>query len=234
MAIRVLVVDDHFVVRAGVASYIDNQTDMDLVGDAGSYADALSCVDQLEPDIVLMDIRLGDGSGIDATRKIRESHPKTKVVMFTTYADLDLLRQSIEAGASGYVVKRMALKSLVDTIRRVVAGEELVIDERAEAALETGGAEAQLTERLRRLSPQERRVLSLDLRRPHQQADCRRAQSGGEDGEELRFGIAAQARHDPEGGGRRIPSRHQRHRRRRVTPYPAGVSLVITPLFVST
>jgi DNA-binding NarL/FixJ family response regulator len=161
MAIRVLVVDDHFVVRAGVASYIDSQTDMTLVGDAGTCADALASVDSLEPDIVLMDIRLGDGSGIDTTRKIRESHPKTKVVMFTTYADLDLLRQSIEAGASGYVVKRMALKSLVETIRRVVAGEELVIDERAEAALETGGAEAQLTERLRRLSPQERRVLSL-------------------------------------------------------------------------
>lgn len=108
-----------------------------------------------------MDIRLSDGSGIDTTRKIRDSHPTTKVVMFTTYADLDLLRQSIEAGASGYVVKRMALKALVDTIRRVVAGEELVIDERAEAALETGGAEAHLAERLRRLSPQERRVLSL-------------------------------------------------------------------------
>ena len=108
-----------------------------------------------------MDIRLGDGSGIDATRKIRESHPATKVVIFTTYADLDLLRDAIDAGASGYLVKRMALKSLVDTIRRVVAGEDLVIDEKAEAALVTGGAEAQLAERLDRLSPQERRVLSL-------------------------------------------------------------------------
>jgi two-component system response regulator DevR len=160
-AIRVLVVDDHYVVRAGVASYIDSQSDMTLAGEAGSCADAIACVDQLEPDVVLMDIRLGDGSGIDATRKIRENHPKTKVVIFTTFADLDLLRESIEAGASGYVVKRMALKSLVDTIRRVVAGEDLVIDERAEAALATGGAEAQLAERLRRLSPQERRVLSL-------------------------------------------------------------------------
>jgi len=161
MAIRVLVVDDHFVVRAGVASYIDSQSDMTLVGDAASCSDALACVDELEPDVVLMDVRLRDGSGIDTTRKIRDNHPTTKVVMFTTYADLDLLRQSIEAGASGYVVKRMALKALVDTIRRVVAGEELVIDERAEAALETGGAEAHLAERLRRLSPQERRVLSL-------------------------------------------------------------------------
>jgi DNA-binding NarL/FixJ family response regulator len=161
MSIRVLVVDDHFVVRAGVASYIDSQSDMTLVGDAASCSDALACVDELQPDVVLMDIRLSDGSGIDTTRKIRDSHPTTKVVMFTTYADLDLLRQSIEAGASGYVVKRMALKALVDTIRRVVAGEELVIDERAEAALETGGAEAHLAERLRRLSPQERRVLSL-------------------------------------------------------------------------
>lgn len=160
-SIRVLVVDDHYVVRVGVSSYIDSQSDMTLVAEAGSCAEALARVDEYEPDVVLMDIRLGDGSGIDATREIRDKHPRTKVVIFTTYADLDLLRESIEAGASGYVVKRMALKALTETIRRVVAGEELVIDEKAEAALATGGAEAQLAERLRRLSPQERRVLSL-------------------------------------------------------------------------
>lgn len=161
MAIRVMVVDDHFVVRAGVASYIDSQSDMTLVGEAGSCSDALACVGELTPDVVLMDIRMADGSGIDVTRQIRAKYPNIKVVIFTTYADLDLLRDAIDAGASGYVIKRMALKALVDTIRRVVAGEDLVIDERAETALETGGAEAQLTERLRRLSPQERRVLSL-------------------------------------------------------------------------
>jgi two-component system response regulator DevR len=160
-SIRVLVVDDHYVVRVGVSSYIDSQSDMTVVAEAGSYAEALTGVDECEPDVVLMDIRLGDGSGIDATREIRDKHPRIKVVIFTTYADLDLLRDAIEAGASGYVVKRMALKALTETIRRVVAGEELVIDEKAEAALESGGAEAQLAERLRRLSPQERRVLSL-------------------------------------------------------------------------
>ncbi len=161
MAIRVLVVDDHFVVRAGVASYVDSQDDMTLVGEAGTCADALIAVKELQPDVVLMDIRLEDGSGVDATRQIKDDHAKIKVVMFTTYADLDLLRSAIDAGASGYVIKRMALKSLVDTIRRVAAGEDLVIDERAQAALETGGAEAALAERLRRLSPHERRVLSL-------------------------------------------------------------------------
>jgi len=161
MAIRVLVVDDHFVVRAGVASYIDNQSDMTLVGEAGTCAEAVAKALELKPDVVLMDIRLDDGSGIDATRDIKEKLPNTKVVMFTTYADLDLLRGAIDAGASGYVIKRMALKFLVETIRRVIAGEDLVIDERAQAALATGGAEAALAERLRRLSPQERRVLSL-------------------------------------------------------------------------
>ena len=159
MAIRVLVVDDHFVVRAGVASYIDNQADMTLVGEAGTCAEALEKANELEPDVVLMDIRLDDCSGIDVTRTIKETNPHVKVVMFTTYADLELLRAAIDAGASGYVIKRMALKYLVETVRRVVAGEDLVIDE--QAALDTGGAEAQLAERLRRLSPQERRVLSL-------------------------------------------------------------------------
>lgn len=161
MAFRVLVVDDHSVVRAGVASFIDSQDDMTLVGEATSCDDAVEAAEKLSPDVVIMDIRLEDSSGIDACRKIKESRPVTRVVMFTTYADLELLRSAIEAGASGYVIKRMALQSLVDTIRRVMAGEELVIDKGAQTALETGGAEAQLAERLRRLSPQERRVLSL-------------------------------------------------------------------------
>lgn len=161
MAIRVLVVDDHFVVRAGVASFIDSQDDMTLVGDAGNCDDAISAAEALQPDIVLMDIRLDDCSGIDVCRKIKETRPAIRVVMFTTYADLDLLRSSIEAGASGYVIKRMALSSLVDTIRRVMQGEELVIDKRAQEALDGGGTEAHLADRLRRLSPQERRVLSL-------------------------------------------------------------------------
>ena len=161
MAIRVLVVDDHFVVRAGVASYIDSQRDMTLVGEAGSCEAAVDAAGTLAPDVVLMDIRLEGCSGIDACRKIKETNPEVHVVMFTTYADLELLRSSIEAGASGYVIKRMALDSLVETVRRVMEGEELVIDDRAQAALDTGGAEAHLAERLRRLSPQERRVLSL-------------------------------------------------------------------------
>jgi DNA-binding NarL/FixJ family response regulator len=161
MAIRVLIVDDHFVVRAGVASFIDSQDDMTLVGEAGTCEDAINAAETLSPDVVLMDIRLEECSGIDACRKIKEVKPAIRVVMFTTYADLELLRASIEAGASGYVIKRMALDSLVDTVRRVMSSEELVIDDRAQAALESGGAEAHLAERLRRLSPQERRVLSL-------------------------------------------------------------------------
>ena len=148
MAIRVLIVDDHFVVRAGVASFIDSQEDMTLVGEAGTCDGAISATAELRPDVVLMDIRLDDCSGIDVTREIKASHPQIKVIMFTTYADLELLRASIEAGASGYVIKRMALGELVETIRRVVAGEDLVIEERAQVALETGGAEAALAERL--------------------------------------------------------------------------------------
>ena len=134
---------------------------MSLVGEAANCEDAVSAADSLRPDVVLMDIRLDECSGIDACRKIKEANPGIRVVMFTTYADLELLRSSIEAGASGYVIKRMALSSLVDTIRRVMRGEELVIDNRAQAALDGGGTEAHLAERLRRLSPQERRVLSL-------------------------------------------------------------------------
>jgi DNA-binding NarL/FixJ family response regulator len=161
MAIRVLIVDDHFVVRAGIASFIESQSDMTLVGEAATCEDAVEAAARLAPDVTLMDIRLEDSSGIDACRKIKEVNPAVRVIMFTTYADLELLRAAIDAGASGYVIKRMAMQSLASTIRRVMTSEELVIDEGAQVALETGGAEAQLAERLRRLSPQERRVLSL-------------------------------------------------------------------------
>lgn len=161
MAIRVLVVDDHSVVRAGVASFIDSQDDMALVGEAATCAAAVESSATLKPDVVLMDIRLDDCSGIDACREIKKAQPTVRVIMFTTYADLELLRNAIDAGASGYVIKRMTLSALVETIRRVMAGEDLVIDERAQTALDGGGPEAQLAERLRRLSPQERRVLSL-------------------------------------------------------------------------
>ncbi len=161
MAIRVLVVDDHSVVRAGVASFIDSQDDMALVGEAATCAAAVESSATLKPDVVLMDIRLDDCSGIDACREIKKVQPTVRVIMFTTYADLELLRNAIDAGASGYVIKRMTLSALVETIRRVMAGEDLVIDERAQTALDGGGAGAQLAERLRRLSPQERRVLSL-------------------------------------------------------------------------
>jgi two-component system response regulator DevR len=161
MPIRVLVVDDHSVVRSGVASFIESQPDMTMVGEAGDCDGAVAETTSIKPDMVLMDIRLGECSGVDACRAIKAAAPEVKVVMFTTYADLDLLRAAIDAGASGYVIKRMTLKSLAETIRRVMAGEELVIDERAQAALAGGGVEAHLTERLQRLSPQERRVLSL-------------------------------------------------------------------------
>lgn len=161
MPIRVLVVDDHSVVRSGVASFINSQPDMTMVGEAGDCEGAVAETIAAKPDLVLMDIRLGDCSGVDACRSIKATTPEVKVVMFTTYAELDLLRDAIDAGASGYVIKRMTLKSLAETIRRVMDGEELVIDERAQAALAGGGAEAHLTERLQRLSPQERRVLSL-------------------------------------------------------------------------
>jgi DNA-binding NarL/FixJ family response regulator len=101
---RVLLVDDHAIVRLGLMTLINDQADMIVVGEAGTAQEAMRGVERLQPDVVLMDIRMPGEGGIEATRQITTRFPETKVVMLTSYADDELIVRAISAGAVGYVL----------------------------------------------------------------------------------------------------------------------------------
>jgi two-component system response regulator NreC len=121
--IRLLLVDDHQVVRSGLRMLLSNESDVEIVGEAGTAHDALDAVDSLLPDVVLMDIGLPDLSGIDATRAIKSAHPEVAVVALTIHEDEEYFFKMLEAGAGGYVPKRAAPEELLTAIRAAAAGE---------------------------------------------------------------------------------------------------------------
>ena len=124
--LRVLLVDDHEVVRAGIKALLDAQDDMVVVGEAGTAEEGIRRVGYDEPDVVVLDVRLPDGSGVEACRDIRSRFPEVKVLMLTSFADEEALMAAILAGASGYVLKRVKMTDLVADIRKVGAGESLL------------------------------------------------------------------------------------------------------------
>ncbi len=161
--LRVLLVDDHEVVRSGVKALLQATEDIVVTAEAGSVREAVDEADRTRPDVVVMDVRLADGSGIEATREIRAKHPKTAVVMLTSFADDEALFASIMAGASGYVLKQVKGGELVRAIRTVGKGESLLDPAVTNAVLERlrKGKHLLKDEKLARLSPQEERILSL-------------------------------------------------------------------------
>jgi len=124
--IRVLLVDDHEVVRLGLITLMQDRPDLAVVGEAGSAAEALRLVEQLRPDVVLMDIRMPGLSGLEATRQIAERFPQTKVVVLTSYADDELVVRAIRAGAVGYVLKQVGNEELLRAIAAAARGEALL------------------------------------------------------------------------------------------------------------
>lgn len=123
---RIVLVDDHEVVRLGLKSLLERHPQFEVVGEAISARDALEQVAALEPDVVVMDIRLPGTSGIEACEQIVDNHPNTKVIMLTSYAEDEMLFSAIRAGASGYVLKQIASEELVKAIEAVGRGEALL------------------------------------------------------------------------------------------------------------
>jgi len=123
MKIRLLLVDDHAVVRSGLRMLLMSEEDMEIVGEAGNAAEALEAVRLLKPDVVLMDIGLPDMSGIDATREIRKLHPDVAVVALTIHEDEEYFFKMLDAGARGYVPKRAAPEELITAIRAAAVDE---------------------------------------------------------------------------------------------------------------
>jgi two-component system response regulator DevR len=123
---RILLVDDHEVVRLGLRALLERHPQFEVVAEAGTARDAIELVDQYSPDVVVMDIRLPGGSGIEACEEISEKYPDTKVIMLTSYAEDEMLFSAIRAGASGYVLKQIEGEGLVRAIEAVGRGEALL------------------------------------------------------------------------------------------------------------
>jgi two-component system response regulator NreC len=123
MSTRLLLVDDHAVVRSGLKMLLGSESDVDIVGEASTAAEALEVSAQVKPDVILMDIGLPDLSGIDATREIKKRFPKVAIVALTIHEDEEYFFKMLDAGASGYVPKRAAPEELLTAIRAAATGE---------------------------------------------------------------------------------------------------------------
>ena len=161
--IRLLLVDDHQVVLVGLRTVLHNRQGITVVGEAGSRADAVRVAKLLKPDVVLMDVRLPDGSGVEACRDILARHPTMRVIFLTSFADDEFALAAVLAGAQGYVLKTIDSDLLIRSIRAVFNGQSLlspVLTQRALDRVKTGPAQAGPV-RTQSLAPQEERVLAL-------------------------------------------------------------------------
>ena len=161
--LRILVVDDHEVVRQGLVALLDRRDGFDVVAQAGTVAEAVAEAARFEPDVVVMDVRLPDGSGIEACREIRGARPQTRVIMLTSYPDEEAVLSAIIAGAAGYLLKQIRGRDLVAALEAVGRGESLLDPAVTERVLQrvrtaaSGGAADELSE----LTSQERKILML-------------------------------------------------------------------------
>jgi len=144
--IRILTVDDHQLLREGIAAVLYSQTDMTVVGAAGNAREAIESFRRLQPDVTLMDLRLPDMSGIEAISVIRNEYPNARIIVLTTYAGDAQAAAALRAGAAGYLLKTLVTKELVETIRAVHAGKRRVPPEIATEIAEHVADDA-LTER---------------------------------------------------------------------------------------
>lgn len=159
MTIRVFLLDDHEVVRRGVADMLQRDGDIEVVGEAGTAADALRVVASCAPDVAVLDVRLPDGTGIEVCRDIRSAHPDIACLILTSFSDDQALVDASLAGAAGYALKQIRGNDLVDTVRKVAGGAQLLDQATVRLALarlrETGDGV------LDDLTDQERRIFEL-------------------------------------------------------------------------
>jgi len=161
--LRLLVVDDHEVVREGLVALLSRREEFQVVAEAGTVAEALGAARRFEPDLVIMDVRLPDGSGIEACREIRAELPAIRVVMLTSYPDEEAVLSAILAGASGYLLKQIRGRDLVTALEAVGRGDSLLDPAVTERVLErvrriaNGDEKDELSE----LTAQERKILRL-------------------------------------------------------------------------
>jgi DNA-binding NarL/FixJ family response regulator len=161
VGLRLFLVDDHEVVRAGLRTLFEAESDFEVVGEAGTAEEALARIPPTRPDVAVLDVRLPDGSGVSVCREIRSKCPATACVMLTSYADDEALFASVMAGASGYLLKQVGGTDLVGDVRRVGAGQSLLDPALTQRVLERIQEGPKIDPRLASLTPQERRILDL-------------------------------------------------------------------------
>lgn len=123
MTIRILIADDHGVLRAGLRALLSAETELEVVDEASNSEEALALATELQPDVILLDISMPGSSGIDVTRRIKQTLPQARVLILTVHEDEGLLQEAIQAGASGYIIKRAVESELIDAIRAVWRGD---------------------------------------------------------------------------------------------------------------
>ncbi|MER8183257.1 response regulator transcription factor [Kitasatospora sp. NPDC094015] len=161
--ITVFLLDDHEIVRRGVHDLLSMEDDIEVVGEAGTAAEALARIPAVRPDVAVLDVRLPDGNGVEVCREVRSQDPSIRCLMLTSFSDDEALFDSIMAGASGYVLKAIRGTDLLTAVRDVAAGKSLldpIATSRVLERLRTGGSREE-DQRLAQLTKQERRILDL-------------------------------------------------------------------------
>lgn len=161
--LKILLVDDHEVVRLGLKALLSRNSQFQVVAEAGNATEAFDRVSRYRPDVVVMDIRLPGKNGIEATREILAQHPDIKIIMLTSYAEDELLFDAIAAGASGYVLKQIGSSELVNALEKIGRGESLVdpaLMQKVFARVREASRKAE-DEAFADLSDQELKILSL-------------------------------------------------------------------------
>jgi DNA-binding NarL/FixJ family response regulator len=157
--IRVYLLDDHEVVRRGIRDLLEEEPDIEVIGESGSAVDAAHRIPALRPDVAILDGRLQDGSGVDVCRDIRSADASIRALILTSFADDEALFAAIMAGASGYVLKQIRGNDLVDAVRRVADGQSLLDPALTERVLERIRRGPEEPQELRGLTDQERKIL---------------------------------------------------------------------------
>ena len=209
--IRVFLLDDHEIVRRGLRDLLESEGDITVVGEASTEDEAVRRVPALDPDVAVLDVRLAEGSGVAACREIRSMNPRTACLILTSFSDDEALFEAIMAGAAGYVLKQVRSTDLVDAVRRVAAGQNLLDPAVTARVLERLRRGPDEDERIARLSPQEHEVLAL-LAEGLTNRQMRRAVPRREDDQELRDVSAVEDGHGAAhgGGGVRRPASQAR------------------------
>lgn len=159
--IRVFLLDDHEVVRRGIRDLLEGEGDIQVVGESGLAQEAARRIPALRPDVAILDGRLPDGSGVDVCREIRSREPSTKALILTSYDDDEAVVSAIMAGAAGYLLKQVRGRDLIDTVRRVAAGQSMLDPLVTAQVLERVRNGPAVDRELAQLTPQEQRILGF-------------------------------------------------------------------------